>query len=134
MSTPKNNRDMYSPTFWDVFLIVSILVFTAAVVFRSSISALQAPSEKKTASVYHEGVLLQRVDLGTNQEIGLLDGKMRIRVEDEKIAVVETHCPRKVCMHMGWIRHPGETILCAPYKIAIEIEAEGDPLVDAVVF
>jgi hypothetical protein len=138
MNLPSNvhekKRDKYSPTSWDVIVVVCILVFTVAVAFEASLMALQAPSGKKTAFVYGEGVLMERLDLGTNQDVVLLEGKMKIRVQDGRIAVVETDCPRKVCMHIGWIRHPGETIICAPFKIAVQIEASGEPSVDAVVF
>ena len=77
--------------------------------------------------------MIQLVDQ-LSEEISLLNGKMLIEIKDNKLRVKKSECPRQVCVHMGWIRFTGETIICVPYKTLIEIKSTGAPSLDAVAF
>ena len=45
-----------------------------------------------------------------------------IRIENEKIAIIEADCPDKICVQTGAISRPGEVIACLPHKLIIEIK------------
>jgi len=48
---------------------------------------------------------------------------MRIEIKADKGArILDSDCPAKICVHTGWIRMPGETIVCLPNKILLEIQ------------
>jgi len=87
-----------------------------------------------TAAIYQSGNLNQLLKLEQDREIVLLGGKMIVEIKDKKIRVKKSDCPRQVCVHAGWISHPGEAVICVPYKTVIEIGAAGKPALDAVVF
>lgn len=76
----------------------------------------------------------QHFKLDQDQKSVLLDGKMLVEVKNRKIRVSKSECPRQICVNMGWIQHPGEAIICVPYKTVIEIKSGGSPVVDAVVY
>ena len=86
------------------------------------------------ASIYHDGTLLKHLSLKPDRQIPLEDGKMLIEIKDGKIRVVKSDCPHQVCVHVGWIAHPGEAITCVPYKTVIEIGSAEHPAIDAVAF
>ena len=42
-------------------------------------------------------------------------------VENGKIRFVNSKCPDKICEAFGWIGRPGESAVCAPAKLAVQI-------------
>ncbi len=47
-----------------------------------------------------------------------------IVVKDETIGIVEADCPDQVCVHEGFLSKPGETSVCLPHKVMIEVRAD----------
>ncbi len=127
------SSDFYRITAFDVVLIVLILSFsTGAILFTRLGLNWQLPKIPE-ASVYHEGKLLKHLKLDKDQEIILLDGKMLIEVKEGRIRAKKSDCPRKICVNTGWIKTPGQIIVCVPNKILIEIKRATSPFLDAVV-
>lgn len=61
------------------------------------------------------------VDLGTN----------RIRIDKDGVSMIYASCPDKLCVNQGKINKKGQSVICLPNKIIIEI-AGGKTSVDAV--
>ena len=53
-------------------------------------------------------------DYGTNTVI----------IEAGTVYVTDADCPDKICEDMGKISKPGETIICLPHKLIIEVSDE----------
>ncbi len=53
-------------------------------------------------------------------------------IENGAVRVAEADCPDQVCVHTGAISGPGETIVCLPNRLLIEItgEPEGEVEID----
>lgn len=51
-------------------------------------------------------------------------GIIMIEIKDGRVRVIESTCPLKICMEMGWIKNKGEQIVCVPNRILICIEGE----------
>lgn len=51
-------------------------------------------------------------------------GYNMIVVKDETIGIVEADCPDQVCVHEGFLSKPGETSVCLPHKVMIEVRAD----------
>jgi hypothetical protein len=47
-----------------------------------------------------------------------------IEIGDEKVRVIEADCPDKLDVKQGYISKPGETIVCLPNRLIIEIKGE----------
>ncbi len=130
----KKTTSFYRIRALDVILILFILSITVGVVLNTKLKSNRTLSNASEASVFHEGKQIARMSLDKDQEISLLDGKMCLEVKEQKIRVKKSLCPRQVCVHMGWIRYPGETIACVPFGILIEIKPFDSPVVDAVIY
>ena len=52
------------------------------------------------------------------------DGKNTLVIEDGKAFVKDANCPDKVCEGHNKISFVGETIVCLPHKVVIEIVAD----------
>jgi hypothetical protein len=128
------NHDSYRITVFDVVLVLLILFFSAGVIVHTKVGFKGQSSKVAEASVYHEGNLLKDVKLDKDQEFHLLNGKMRIEIKEGRIRVKESDCPRQICVNTGWLQHPGESVVCVPYKVLIEVKSAGAPVVDAVVY
>ena len=61
------------------------------------------------------------VNLGTN----------KVRIEHDGVYMENANCPDKLCVHQGRISRTGQSIICLPNKIIVEIVGK-KPDVDAV--
>src|SRR5690606_17131717 len=52
---------------------------------------------------------------GGQAVLEIANGAVRLLPQDEDF------CPRKVCVRTGWIRKPGETIVCVPNRLVMRI-------------
>ncbi len=118
---------------FDVVVITIIILLAVTIIWHNSLSQGRRSADVE-AGIYQDGKLLQQVTLTKDQEIRLYDGKMLIEIKDKKLRVKQSQCPRQVCVHVGWIRSKGETIICVPYHTVIELKSAGAGVVDAVVF
>jgi hypothetical protein len=55
----------------------------------------------------------------------------RLVIKDSEADILSADCPDKVCVHERKIRYAGETLVCLPNKVVVEIEGERGEL-DAV--
>lgn len=83
--------------------------------------------------VWQDGVLLKTLPLDRSGTY-VLDTPYRnvITIRDGQAAITESTCPGADCVHSGWIRHTGRSIVCLPNRTEVRIVGtDGD--VDFVV-
>ncbi|NLY90499.1 MAG: NusG domain II-containing protein [Firmicutes bacterium] len=88
------------------------------------------PSSHRQVRVFRDGDLilsfvLQEKMTRTDQ-VEVDGGVATLEVKDGavRLAPESAHsCPRRVCVRTGWIKQPGESIICAPNKLVIRIES-----------
>lgn len=51
-------------------------------------------------------------------------GYNTIAVQDESIGVVEADCADHICIDEGFISRPGQTVVCLPHKVLIEVRSD----------
>ena len=129
----KEKGDFFRLTPFDVVLIVLILFISTGVILFTRLGLNWQLPGIPEASVYHEGKLLKNLRLDKDQEILLLNGNMLIEIKEGRIRVKKSDCPRRICVNTGWIKTPGQIIVCVPNKILIEIKRATSPFLDAVV-
>jgi hypothetical protein len=126
--------DLGKVTLLDIIVIALILFLSTAVILHDKLGINLPSAGAAEAAVFQDGKLCQRLKLDKDQEVVLFNGRMLLELKDGRIRVKESDCPRRICLHTGWIQHPGETIVCVPNKMVIEINASGSPRVDAVAY
>ena len=131
---PKENSDFYKINIFDVILIVFVLFSCISILLFTKMGLNWQLSEVSEAAVYHEGGFLRSLTLNKDQNIDLLDGKIILEVREGRIRVKKSDCPRRICVHVGWIKVPGQIIACVPNKILIEIRSADSPGIDAVAY
>lgn len=118
----------------DFVVIGLILLLSGFFIVRAIESRLRQDSQKKAALIYQGKVLLEQIDLSKDGTIDILGGKMRVQVLKGRLRIVYSDCPRHLCMNMGWIKYGGQTIVCVPNQVLVEIKAKGSSVIDAVTF
>lgn len=118
----------------DFVLIATILLGSAGGLLGSIGEQKPSLPPAKTVIIHRDGTTLQKLTLAGNREIPLLGGRMVLEVRGGKVRVKKSECPRQFCVHQGWARHEGESIVCVPFKTLIEIQSNSEPVVDAVVY
>jgi len=109
-------------------LIFSVAVFAAALcvaLFLFNASKIRG----ERANIYKDGKIVQTLDLNTPKEIDL--GTNIILVKDGTICVKSATCPDKLCVKQGEISFGGESVICLPNKVVIEVTGKSQD-VDAV--
>jgi len=59
-------------------------------------------------------------------------GAVRIEVEQGRVGVIESSCPKKICVAMGFTDDPRKPVLCVPNRLVVEVMPSGKEGVDAV--
>jgi hypothetical protein len=116
---------MFATTSADYALAAIILVLFAAPL----LSMISPSSKPETAYIYKNNILAEKVSLKTDGIIRL--EKMAFEVKSGRIRVSESDCKNHVCMEEGWIMNPGQSIVCLPNRVVVEIPAgSGDSKYD----
>lgn len=114
----------------DIVIIVVLLVlsFIPEIFFGSKF-------RKEYNSTYAEitvgGKLYRRVNLsahrGTDELIVKTDhGNNIVSIVDNTITMTEADCPDQVCVLSPSISKPGQSIVCLPHKVMIQVFGEND--------
>lgn len=103
----------------DIRLIIIILLIAGVfLVFR-----FINKEEANIAHVYHGSELILIIDLNIDNEyvVNGDNGDVLIKVLDRKIKVENENSPYHLCSKQGFISNAGESIVCLPNKIIIEL-------------
>lgn len=107
----------------DVILIAALLII-AVVAFV--LVSLMTSNKGTEVVVKVDGKQLHALSLkkDTRLEIICDAGKNTLIIENECVYVTDSDCPDRLCENMGPISKPGQTIVCLPHKLVIEIKGE----------
>jgi len=134
MKNTSQGDGFYQTSKFDGALIGVIIFFSLFSILWVTGSRLWQSKQIGTALIYHEGKLLEKVDLQKDRIIPMLNGKMELEVKEGKIRVLNSDCPQHICMNMGWIEYSGQTIACLPNKVLVEVQAKENPFMDVVAY
>lgn len=116
----------------DFYLITGLLIVTSVLLVVIQFG-MKKPGEKVIVKV--DGNVVKKISLNENIVFdieGYQGGSNRIVVEDGNVAMSDADCPDKLCVHTGKIKKTGETIVCLPHRVVVEITGDGKEY-DAVV-
>jgi len=119
---------------FEVILIALVLLVSIGSILWIGQEKEQQSSRSKRALIYHGDELLEEVGLERDRFIRLDGVEMGIEVKRGKIRVSGSDCPKQICVNMGWIKTPGQVIVCVPNEVVIEIDSEAVQRLDAVAY
>lgn len=115
---------------WDLVIIfLLILVSLLPLIIFTYVQAGKVNEESifvAVISVDHQ--VVERITLTDHVGVNTFDltpsehDRNTIEVRDDQIRMKSATCSDQVCVNFGFISKPGETIVCLPHKILIEIQ------------
>ncbi len=114
----------------DIILLAAILIIAALIWFFVRTTR----SEGAVAVVTIDGEIFGTYPLNKNAEIRIGDdGHYNILViKDGAAEITEASCPDKLCVHQGKVKYDGQSIICLPNKVVVEITGGEQSEYDAV--
>ena len=118
----------------DIILVAVILVIAAEGLLITTLTR----QEGSTVVVKIDGEQTQSYSLYENKPVEIITGKNNefsntLVIENGKAFISQADCPDKICQEHRAISYSGETIVCLPHKIVIEItDKQSGPDLDAV--
>ncbi|WP_270995834.1 NusG domain II-containing protein [Listeria seeligeri] len=125
-----------------IIIIVLILGSFLPLIFFTAAEAKNA-GDDVVAIVSQDGKVIREITLTGHQgnEQFTIKGKGTqynlMEVDGERIRIKEDNSPDQVGVMMGWKSDPGDTIVCLPHKVFVEIKSTNkdskDPDTDLIV-
>lgn len=116
----------------DIMLIATLIIVCAAVFL---IINFVVKKDGITAAVKVDGNIVYMLPLDKNASViveGYQGGSNTVVIEDGTVYMKDADCPDKLCEKTGKISKNGETIVCLPHRVVVEIQG-GEGNVDSLV-
>ena len=116
-----NKHDIFVGSFMLV-LIISIVI--SLVSYKNS--------DDHYVFIKYDGEIVHTMDLHNDEHYILetgdekypdLLGDFEVTVKDGKASITKNTCPQSFCKHLGSIDSRGQSLICAPNKVVVEIGA-----------
>lgn len=115
------------------FILIAGILFTALVIL--SINILFVKKEGNVVVITRDGEEYKKLDLDKDNIVeikGENNNTNILKIENGQAAMIDASCPDLLCVHQKSIKYQGETIVCLPNKIVIEIKSDKKSNIDAV--
>lgn len=115
----------------DILLAAAVLAIAAGVYLYYSTDV--QPGGGVEVMVEGESVAFLPLDRDDNIRVETEQGYNVISVQDGVVAVTEADCRDQICVEHKKIRNTGETIVCLPHKLVVEVIGDSPAEFDTVV-
>ena len=106
----------------DIGLIVAVVIFAAAVLFINT-QLLVKEGSGNVVEVRVDGVIYGTYPLYEDQRIhiDLTEGYNEVLIQDGQAVMIEADCNDLICLKTKAIDRPGQSIICLPHRVSVEI-------------
>lgn len=127
------------PNPWDLLVVLAVAACAAALGVFLYFRAQAASAGALTAVITQNGAVVDTVVLadiaqGESREIDV-DGDYSavVELEPTRVRIASATCPTQDCVHTGWISQAGQSIVCLPNHLVVQLTGGGESGVDAVI-
>ncbi|MDO5382390.1 MAG: NusG domain II-containing protein [Eubacteriales bacterium] len=113
-----------------LFILLSVIILWLIIEF-----VVKKSGNDNQVLIKSDGEVICQLPLNVNKSVtveGYKGGYNVVVIEDGKVSMYEADCPDKLCVKTGNISKTGETIVCLPHRIVVEIKGN-DREVDDIV-
>lgn len=108
------------------FVIIAIIVAISVAIFIYSGNRINKKAVSKSVSIQINGKEIEQIEfsdelIGTTKEIKTEYGYNLLEFGDGKVRSIEADCPDQIDVLQGYISEVGETIVCLPNRMVVEI-------------
>ena len=105
------------------FILIAVVMFIALI---SAVIVYLTHNKGDMAVIKVDGNIVSELSLSDNTTItieGYQGGSNTVSIIDGKAYVSEADCPDEICVKTGGISRAGETIVCLPHRVVVEIKS-----------
>lgn len=104
----------------DIILIAVVLVLALGAVLGNKI---MNSGKGDMVEIYVDNSLYKKVPISEEEKIEIDRGKNKntVFIHDNGVEMLHANCPDKVCVRTGFIKKPGESIVCIPHRVNVRI-------------
>lgn len=119
----------------DIILVLSMVIIAAAAFL---IINFAVKKDGSYAVIKVDGNVIKTLDFNSGETTievnGYQGGVNKVVINDGKVSMTEADCPDELCVKTGKISRVGETIVCLPHRVVVEIKgSQDDDSIDSVV-
>ncbi len=117
----------------DGLLIVSCILI--ALIVWLVVNSPQEHDAEEIVIIYKDGAQFYSGPLGQDNRITVedADGHVNvIEIKDGKVYMLEANCPDQICVHTRPAERDGQSIVCLPNKVAVEVKSTKKNEIDGV--
>lgn len=106
----------------DIILIVAVLGI--ALVSFAAIKLTQKDGKEVVVTIHGKETYKTSINKDQIYKIPVQDGENIMQIKDGKVTMKKADCRDQICADHKPIEKSGETIVCLPHKVVIEIKSE----------
>ncbi len=105
-----------------IFVVVLLTILSLGFIKRQAFSnqskfiSIQVDGKEVKKIIFDEEIIGKTIPINSEYGYNLIE------IGDEEVRVIEADCPDKVDVRQGYISKIGETIVCLPNKMIVEIK------------
>jgi len=126
------DADFYRMSKMEAAFIILALFAAGVYIFQVSAGRFFGRQDPVKAVIFQDGKLIGEWQLDKDRNFELLGGRMQIEIRNNRVRVANSDCPQHICMNMGRIQYSGQSIVCVPNRVIIELKSTAEPFLDAV--
>lgn len=115
---------------FDVIIIALLILLSFLPIIIFSVVQAKETGKEVVAVITQDGKQIRKITLTGHKgdDIFTIHGKGKqyniMEVKGESIRIKEDNSPDQVGVKMGWKSKPGETIICLPHKLFVDIKTK----------
>ncbi len=118
----------------DIGIVVVALLLAAAVYF--GYAASQQSSNALTLIIKSQGQVVKtmpcRVGFAADFEVNNQFGKNQVVNRDGVVRIASADCRNQICVNSQAISAAGQSIICLPHRVSVELVGSGAPEIDQI--
>lgn len=115
-------------TKYDKALVILVLIISTIIIYSKG-STVNS-NENKYVRIESNGKMYKEIELDKNIEkeeiIKTKYGYNKVQIKGFKVRIIEADCHDQVCVKQGYISKTGESLICLPNRLSIEIKSKNN--------
>ena len=121
---------MFSRYDFMIWIIIIVLALGGMFYYYNLASGGEPFVSISVNSEEYETIPLTEANNNFRREIKGANGLTVIEILDQRVRVISSACPDKLCVHSGWIDKPGQILVCLPNKVVVRIISDEQQDID----
>ena len=113
----------------DVIIVLAVVALSVFLIAQSVAGAGAGPDSQVRVTANGREALVRPLGEDSGElSVSGQEGESYLEISGGRVRMIDSACPDKLCVHAGWISDPGESIVCLPNRVVIEVKGgEGGP-------